>query len=610
MRPLALSCIALLVSVANTSWAQSSKTPSPTAPPRTALVMSVDKPVATRQLGPGHWFIDFGRAAFGNVQLTVPAAVAKATVAVHLGEAVTNKNRINRNPGGTVRYQQHALKLEGPGEYRPQLTWAPPGWMKDGWLNLPPDMPQVMPFRYVEIENAPAGFSVDWVQRVYWTIPFDDDASHFVSSSEELNRVWEFSKYSIKATTFLGLYVDGDRERKPYEADALLNQLCHYCTDDDYQTARLTHEYLLQYPTWPTEWRLQSVLIAWYDFLWSGNDESLKRHYETLKSRAMLDRRADNGLFVGYPTRSKPPGLEDIIDWPAGERDDYDMSAVSKTVVTAFHYQALVYLEKIARQLGKSQDAKQFARQAEQTLTSFNDQLWDDKQQCYVDGVDPKTGVKSLHASSHANFFPLAFNMVPTERIPAVTKLLKQKGMVCSVYGSQFLLDALYASGEGEAALELLTSRGLRSWLNMMDKVGTTVALEAWDPTLKPNLDWNHAWGAAPANIIPRGLMGIEPIAPGFTRFQVKPQLGSLRSASVKMPSPRGPISLSVEQNSEAAWKATIDVPQGAVAEFHVPTTNQDQVQVNSAPLAIIRQYAGRMVIELSSGTHTISIQP
>ena len=24
----------------------------------------------------------------------------------------------------------------------------------------------------------------------------------------------------------------------------------------------------------------------------------------------------------------------------------------------------------------------------------------------------------------------------------------------------------------------------------------------------KNNLDWNHAWGAVPANVIPRGLMG------------------------------------------------------------------------------------------------------
>jgi len=47
-----------------------------------------------------------------------------------------------------------------------------------------------------------------------------------------------FAGISIKATTFAGLYVDGDRERIPYEADAYLNQLSHYYTDNDVQMAR------------------------------------------------------------------------------------------------------------------------------------------------------------------------------------------------------------------------------------------------------------------------------------------------------------------------------------------------------------------------------------
>lgn len=94
--------------------------------------------------------------------------------------------------------------------------------MKSGWLNRPQGMPEVMPFRYVEIENAPEWFNASNLTRSTWTVPFDDDASSFHSSSEELNAVWNLCKHSIKATTFLGLYVDGDRERKPYEADALI----------------------------------------------------------------------------------------------------------------------------------------------------------------------------------------------------------------------------------------------------------------------------------------------------------------------------------------------------------------------------------------------------
>lgn len=71
-----------------------------------------------------------------------------------------------------------------------------------------------------------------------------------------LNRVWELCRYSVKATSFAGIYVDGDRERIPYEADALLNQLCHYSVDREFTLARRSHEYLLNHATWPTEWIL------------------------------------------------------------------------------------------------------------------------------------------------------------------------------------------------------------------------------------------------------------------------------------------------------------------------------------------------------------------
>ena len=55
----------------------------------------------------------------------------------------------------------------------------------------------------------------------------------------------------------MGLYIDGDRERIPYEADALINQLSHYALDTEYSLARNTFEHLMLHPTWPTEWHLQ-----------------------------------------------------------------------------------------------------------------------------------------------------------------------------------------------------------------------------------------------------------------------------------------------------------------------------------------------------------------
>ena len=100
-----------------------------------------------------------------------------------------------------------------------------------------------------------------------------------------LNRIWELCRYSIKATTFAGVYVDGDRERIPYEADAYLNQISHYATDNDIQMARDTIDHLMKYPTWPTEWAPHMVFMAYADWMHTGDTEWLAPRYRSIQNQ-------------------------------------------------------------------------------------------------------------------------------------------------------------------------------------------------------------------------------------------------------------------------------------------------------------------------------------
>ncbi|MGI6302878.1 MAG: hypothetical protein ACOX52_17730 [Verrucomicrobiota bacterium] len=88
---------------------------------------------------------------------------------------------------------------------------------------------------------------------------------------------------------------------------------------------------------------------------------------------------------------------------------------------------------------------------------------------------------------------PLAFGLVPAEHRESVTAFVKSRGMACSVYAAQFLMEALYQAGEEQYALDLMRSTDERSWWNML-AAGSTVAMEAWAMKYKPNSDWNHAW--------------------------------------------------------------------------------------------------------------------
>ena len=164
--------------------------------------------------------------------------------------------------------------------------------------------------------------------------------------------------------------------------------------------------------------------------------------------------------------------------------------------------------------------------------------------------------------------FPLAFGLVPEKNRKTVVDFIRSRGMACSVYGAQYLLEALYAAGEDEYALELMTSKATRSWHHMLE-VGSTITLEAWDIRFKGNLDWNHAWGSAPANIIPRYVLGVRPLEPGFGKVLIRPQPGTLEHAAGTVPTVRGPVSVSFKNGR--VFELTVDIPVNMTGRVSLP---------------------------------------
>ena len=92
-------------------------------------------------------------------------------------------------------------------------------------MYMPSYIGEVYPFRFCELENYEQKISATQIHRTAVHYLWNNNASQFSCSDEILNQVWELCKYTIKATSFTGIYIDGDRERIPYEADAYINQL-------------------------------------------------------------------------------------------------------------------------------------------------------------------------------------------------------------------------------------------------------------------------------------------------------------------------------------------------------------------------------------------------
>ena len=102
---------------------------------------------------------------------------------------------------------------------------------------------------------------------------------------------------------------------------------------------------------------------------------------------------------------------------------------------------------------------------------------------------------------------------------------------------------------------------------------GTTITWEAWDQYYKPNQDWNHAWGAAPANLLPRYVLGVQPLIPGWRRAIIRPNPGQLKSAEGKVPTSLG--SILVRWESGDTFKLSFTVPDGMSAHVQIPVTKK-----------------------------------
>lgn len=519
--------------------------------------ISEESPVSIVQDTSGVYIVDFGRVAFGNIRLDSPES-SNATITVHFGEDFVN-GRVNRKPPGTVRYNRATVQFTD----KDSMVVAPPSDKRNTRVDrnavlTPEEWGVILPFRWVEIEGWEGELLPEQItRRAVYSSSWDDDAAAFECSDEMLNRIWELCKWSIKATTFAGVYVDGDRERIPYEADAYLNQLSHYYTDNDVQMARDTYDYLMQHPTWPTEWASHMIFMAHADWMQTGDIEWLRPRYTALESKLLLDR-VKNDLVH---SNNKQIKKGDLVDWPVGERDGFVFTEVN-TVVNAFYIRSLFMMADLADALELANDANKWREMASDAQSEFQTTLFDRTAGRYNDGIGTN------HQSAHANLFPLALDLVPQDERSAIANWLVKRGMSCSVYAAQYLLEALFENGAEKAAVALMTASNDRSWRHMVES-GATITWEAWDMKYKSNQDWNHAWGAAPANLLPRYILGAEALTPGWQTARIRPHPSGLNFAKGKVPTPHGPILIEWEQGD--VFTLTLEIPKQMQLQLELP---------------------------------------
>src|SRR5262249_6462199 len=129
----------------------------------------------------------------------------------------------------------------------------------------------------------------------------------------------------------------------------------------------------------------------------------------------------------------------------------------------------------------------------------------------------------------------------------------------------------------------------------------------------KPKQDWNHAWGAAPANVLPRQLMGVQPLEPGFSKILIRPRPGSLAWAESKTPTPQGPINVRFEV--EDGFRLHVEIPPKVNARVGLPVTSASgpsrevELTLDGRPASVVQSEECYFVENVRSGRHELHLR-
>ncbi|WP_044624748.1 amylo-alpha-1,6-glucosidase [Neotamlana nanhaiensis] len=401
-------------------------------------------------------------------------------------------------------------------------------------------------FRYVQVQKEDS-LQYDSISMLYEYLPLDYRGS-FKSSDAKLNKIWDVSAYTMHLTS-REFFIDGiKRDRWIWSGDAYQSYLMNYYLFFDSQSVERTMVALRgKEPVTAHVNTIMDYSLYWfvgvYDYyLFTGDTKFIKTFYPRMKSlmEYCLERRNENGFLEPLE------GDWVFIDWADGLPKAGEVSFEQMLLA-----RSLEVMQVSANITGKAEDESRYKQLASELKNELFKVFWDEKNQVMkhqrLDG-----NIQDM-VTRYANMFGIFFNYFTEEQKESVkNKVLLNDDIleITTPYMRFYELEALCAMGEQAFVLDEICDY----WGGMLN-LGATSFWEKYDP--KQNDDEHlemygrpygkslcHAWGASPIYLFGRYYLGVQPTAPGYTEYEVKPNLGGLEWIEGKVPTPNGQVTL------------------------------------------------------------------
>jgi alpha-L-rhamnosidase len=422
-------------------------------------------------------------------------------------------------------------------------------------------------FRYVWlrfVEGAPkTAFRSLRLEGIAYPVRYEGE---FESSDVELNRIWETAAYTAHLCMQDGIWDAPKRDRGRWMGDldttgpVITSIFGDYSLLDETLTKLIppTGEHVNGIPGYTALWITTLADL----YLRSGDKRALKqKQAKLLRLLQQMDHEFDSsGRFLNVAHRWL------FVDWSPDLFAFTDQASEGTAFEMVRGYERGAWLLK---ELGDERNADRY----EARVTTLRDQLHGQ----YADQAGRYGSTLQLNAMAVLSGVAKASDYEPMwETTFAGVRNGNFQAPTISPYFNSYVLDAMAEMGHrGE------TLNWLRSYWGGMLAEGATSFWEAYDPRWpKDNphaslqadgktgyfVSLAHGWSSSPAKWLQEEVLGVRPVAPGYSEVEIRPNLMGLEWINGAVATPHGPIKVRATERS-----VIVQLPAGVSADLTLP---------------------------------------
>jgi alpha-L-rhamnosidase len=403
-------------------------------------------------------------------------------------------------------------------------------------------------FRYANV--VPDGsVTVDSVSMLYEYADVEERGS-FSCSDDLINRIYDVSKYTFQLNT-REFFIDGiKRDRWIWSGDAYQSYLMNYYLFFDSSTVQRTI-YALRGKD-PVTSHINTIMdytsywfMGVYDYyLYTGDKDFIRQLYPRMQSMMdyVLGRRNANGFLEGLP------GDWIFIDWAAGLSKQGEVSFEQLLLARSLETMAIC-----ADLADDKEGQRKYQKLAGDLKANIFSVYWSPSKHALVHSR--VKGKPTENVTRYSNMFAIFFDYFDDSQKQEVKQHVLLNDSIQKIttpYMRFYELEALCAMGEQSYVL-----KEMKNYWGGMLNLGATSFWEEYDPSKKGaeiyamygrpfGKSLCHAWGASPLYLLGKYYLGVKPTSPGYSTYNIEPNLGGLQWMQGEVPTPAGNLELYV----------------------------------------------------------------